>query len=141
MRQPPCVVIDTNIWISYFFWKAPTILNAVRKIERDFEIITSKQALDELNEILRREKFDGLQGMSSRLEFFANVKRQSRLVSATAKVTDCPDPTDNKFLELAQSGNAAFIVTGDRDLLALDPWEGARIVTPADFLKLTAAAD
>ena len=41
---------------------------------------------------------------------------------------------DNMVLELAVSGGADFIVTGDQDLLVLDPFQGIRIVTPEAFL-------
>ncbi|WP_373274988.1 putative toxin-antitoxin system toxin component, PIN family [Parapedobacter tibetensis] len=36
-------------------------------------------------------------------------------------LTDCRDPKDNKFLELAVSAKAHAIVTGDLDLLILHP--------------------
>jgi predicted nucleic acid-binding protein len=51
-------------------------------------------------------------------------------------VQACRDPDDDKFLEVAMSGGADWIVTGDADLLALHPFEGIAIVTPADFLRL-----
>ena len=52
-------------------------------------------------------------------------------------VTDCRDPKDNKFLELALSGKADFIITGDDDLLNLHPWRGIAILSPADYLALS----
>jgi len=52
-------------------------------------------------------------------------------------VTDCRDPDDNKFLELALSGKADLIITGDADLLSLHPWRGIAILSPADYLALS----
>jgi predicted nucleic acid-binding protein len=46
----------------------------------------------------------------------------------------CRDPRDNKFLELAVGGGASFVISGDADLLALSPFRGIPILTPADFL-------
>jgi predicted nucleic acid-binding protein len=46
----------------------------------------------------------------------------------------CRDPTDDKFLELAVSGNADLILSGDKDLLTLHPFRGIPIVTPAAFV-------
>jgi predicted nucleic acid-binding protein len=43
------------------------------------------------------------------------------------------DPDDDKFLELAVLGHADVIVSGDADLLALDPFRGIPIVDPATF--------
>ncbi len=51
-------------------------------------------------------------------------------------VTDCVDPKDNKFLELALSGDADLILTGDDHLLRLRPWRGIPILTPREFLEL-----
>jgi putative PIN family toxin of toxin-antitoxin system len=58
-----------------------------------------------------------------------------RFIKVTTTVTICRDPKDNKFLELALEVNAACIVTGDKDLLVLNPFENIPIVTPADFLR------
>jgi predicted nucleic acid-binding protein len=44
------------------------------------------------------------------------------------------DPGDDKFLEVALNGRADLIITGDRDLLALDPFMGIAIRTPAAYL-------
>jgi len=49
-------------------------------------------------------------------------------------VRDCRDAKDNKYLELALAAGADVIVTGDADLLDLDPWRGVRIVRAADYL-------
>jgi hypothetical protein len=51
-----------------------------------------------------------------------------------SEIDDCPDPADNRFLALALDVSARVIVTGDRDLLALHPWRGVEILTPAEFL-------
>jgi len=63
------------------------------------------------------------------------VATKLRIFSPTEIITDCRDPKDNKFLELAVEANASCIVTGDKDLLVLDPFRGIPILTAADFLK------
>lgn len=45
------------------------------------------------------------------------------------------DPGDDFILECALASQAAFVVTGDQDLLALHPFCGVAIVTPAAFLE------
>jgi putative PIN family toxin of toxin-antitoxin system len=52
------------------------------------------------------------------------------------EINACRDPKDDKFLSLAVSGGATHLVTGDKDLLALDLFEGVRILTPHAFLEL-----
>ncbi|PHX54882.1 putative toxin-antitoxin system toxin component, PIN family [Tychonema bourrellyi FEM_GT703] len=46
----------------------------------------------------------------------------------------CRDEKDNNFLELAVSGNANVIVTGDMDLLVLSPFQAVEIVTTDKFI-------
>ena len=50
-------------------------------------------------------------------------------------VTDCTDPDDNRFLELAIDGQASIIVTGDAQLLVLDGWRKIRILKNAAFIR------
>jgi predicted nucleic acid-binding protein len=40
----------------------------------------------------------------------------------------------DKFLELAVSGGATHIISGDDDLLVLHPFRGIAVVTPQAFL-------
>jgi predicted nucleic acid-binding protein len=56
------------------------------------------------------------------------------LFTPAERVTDCRDPKDNKYLELALASGAEAIVSSDTDLLALHPWRGARILRPAAYL-------
>jgi predicted nucleic acid-binding protein len=51
-------------------------------------------------------------------------------------ITDCRDPKDNKFLELAISSGASCIISGDKDLLALNPFHDIPIMSAVDFLKV-----
>jgi predicted nucleic acid-binding protein len=55
-------------------------------------------------------------------------------------VRDCRDAKDNTYLELALAVGADFIVSGDTDLLDLDPWRGIRVVPAATYLRLRAGA-
>ncbi|WP_206073992.1 putative toxin-antitoxin system toxin component, PIN family [Marixanthomonas spongiae] len=43
------------------------------------------------------------------------------------------DPKDNFLLDLIDFSQADFLVTGDKDLLELNPFKTAKIVTPAEF--------
>jgi putative PIN family toxin of toxin-antitoxin system len=56
-------------------------------------------------------------------------------VAIIQQVCECRDPNDDKFLEVALNGRADVIITGDADLLALNPWREIRIVNPAEYSK------
>jgi putative PIN family toxin of toxin-antitoxin system len=57
------------------------------------------------------------------------------MVDIPFPIRACRDPRDDKFLEVAVHGHADLIVTGDADLLALNPFQGIAILTPAEYLE------
>lgn len=59
----------------------------------------------------------------------------SEMVTILHAVHDCRDVRDNHILEVAVNGQAQVIVTGDEDLLVLNPFRGITILRPADYLK------
>ena len=59
-----------------------------------------------------------------------------REVDILVPVVACRAPNDDMFLEVAVNGLADYLVTGDADLLALHPFRGVAVLTPADFLAL-----
>lgn len=63
------------------------------------------------------------------------VEAKARFIVAGNEVQICRDSNDDKFLSLAQAGKAKYLVTGDLDLLAHDPFGSCRILKPSDFLK------
>lgn len=58
----------------------------------------------------------------------------AELVTIIERVVTCRDPTDDKFLEVAVNGGADLLLSGDKDLLVLNPFRGIPIVTPTGFL-------
>jgi uncharacterized protein len=56
-------------------------------------------------------------------------------VTIAERIVACRDPTDDKFLELAINGQADAIVTGDLDLLVLNPFQGIPIIDPVAFIQ------
>lgn len=59
----------------------------------------------------------------------------AELVHIAERIAVCRDPKDDKFLELAVNGKADVIVSGDADLLVLNPFRGITIVPPATFVQ------
>lgn len=66
----------------------------------------------------------------------ALLMEYGEIVEPTRKIAVCRDPKDEIFLEVAVAGDAALLVSGDRDLLALHPFEGIPILAPAAFLQI-----
>ena len=60
---------------------------------------------------------------------------RAELVTVKERIIACRDPKDDKFLEFAVNGHADLIVSGDADLLALNPFREIPIVAPATFVQ------
>jgi uncharacterized protein len=59
----------------------------------------------------------------------------AELVIIAERITPCRDPKDHKFLELVVNGHADVIISGDADLLGLNPFRGIPIIMPAAFAE------
>jgi putative PIN family toxin of toxin-antitoxin system len=134
MATKPRFVFDTNAIISAVLIKRSISRRAFDKAISEGELLVSAETIDELNRVLGREDFARYVTEDERMEFLAVLLREARLVEVNVYVGECRDPQDNKFLELAISGEAECIVSGDQDLLVLHPFRGISIVTPRDFL-------
>jgi putative PIN family toxin of toxin-antitoxin system len=96
--------------------------------------ILTDSGLRELIDVLARRYFADRLAPAARAAFIASLARVAHIVEPTETIRACRDAKDDKFLEAAVAGSADCIVTGDADLLALNPFRGIRIVVPSVFL-------
>ena len=128
------VVIDTNVWVSQLLLSGSRAARAVDKALSESEVTVSEALLEELADVLSREKFDRYVTIRDREDFLRRVAQVTKTVPVFSVVEDCRDPDDNRLLALALDSQSDCVVTGDKDLLSLDPWRGIAIVAPATFL-------
>lgn len=133
MRKPR-IVLDTNLLVSAALRRRSVPRQAFELAFRRGDVLVSSETLAELEEVLTRSKFDRYLSREKRVLFWANFLNLAKLVAITESVSICRDPKDDKFLSLAVSGGADFLVSGDADLLVLHPFRGIGILTPVDFL-------
>jgi len=133
------VVVDTNVLISRLLAPASQPGRVVSHVIRNGRLLASEATLSELADVLSRPKFDRYITLAERQHFLRLLGRIVEMPPITTRFDECRDPDDNKFLNLAFSGTASAIVTGDTDLLALHPFKGIPILTPAAYLQQTGA--
>jgi putative PIN family toxin of toxin-antitoxin system len=127
-------VLDNNILVSALLVKNSAPFWVITKVEEMGVILYSEATLLELNQVLNRKKFVKYFTVEEKQEFIVKLIESAELVVITESIDVCRDPKDNKFLELAVSGDADFIVSGDQDLLVLNPFRNIEIITANDFL-------
>jgi len=130
----PRFVFDANVIVSAFLFKNSPPRLALETAKNQGIIILSETVIDELSNVLSRSKFDRYLAKSIRQELLETLVEASLLVQPSESIDECRYPKDNKYLELAISGHAESLITGDEDLLVLNPFRNIKIITVLEFL-------
>jgi uncharacterized protein len=134
MRIPRRLVVDTNVFASAIIFPRSVPRQVVDDALDQGVVLFSDVTMSELTEVLSRSKFARYVSRRERELFLAQIGSAAEFVPIIRLVRECRDPKDDKFLEVALNGRADVIITGDADLLALHPWRGIAILSPADSL-------
>lgn len=127
-------VLDTIVLVSAEITKGGKPGQILRRADR-FEWLTSEYILRELAQVLARPhilaKFPKPATRKARSRYEKLIRAETTIVNVTTAVTAVSaDLKDNPILACAKDGEADYVVTGDRHLLALGAFEGIKIVTP-----------
>jgi len=134
VNRKPAIVFDNNVLVSALLFEQSVPGRAFNAALVAGDILLSSTTFTELSQVLERPKFDRYVTPEERARFLAMLLAEGRLIEVAEAIRACRDPDDDKFLELAVSGSADSLVTGDQDLLALNPFRDIPIVTPGEFL-------
>lgn len=128
------VVLDTNVLVSALLFKG-RLARLVDLWRKGMIVpVISRNTFAELREVLHYPKF-ALEAEEIRAIIDDEILPYFDVVEVKEEVTGvCRDPYDDQFLTVDVNAGAAWIVTGDRDLLDLGTYRGVRIVAPQEFL-------
>lgn len=131
-EHPIKVIFDTNIWISYLIGRQLgnlTELLSTRKIE----LVLSDQLLTELKEVTSRKKFQRYFDQQEVNELLKLMDILGTRYEVSEYPNACRDAKDDFLLGLIKASQANFLITGDQDLLELNPFEGTEIIEPSQL--------
>lgn len=135
MRSAQRVVIDTNVLVSSLLRFDSLPGQAFARTLNTEILLLSEETMAELADVLARPKFDFYVTARQRNHFLLGLGGAAEFVTIVQLVRECRDPKDDKILEVALNGRADVIITGDDDLLAMNPWREIAIVSPAEYLR------
>jgi putative PIN family toxin of toxin-antitoxin system len=135
MRSDRRYVFDMSTLVSAALFGGGTLGEAFRHALNTGVVLLSEATFEEIDEVITRQKFDDYLTPEECGAFIEALVDRSRFAHPTEEIRACRDPDDDKFLELAVGEDAACIVSGDSDLLELDPFRGIPILEPGDFLE------
>jgi len=128
------IVVDTNVFVSAALKDKSLPAIAVRLVAQHSILLQSAATEAQFLEVLSRPYLAPLIA-SVALHWLTGLLAAAERVTITERITVCRDPTDDKFLELAVNGHADLILTGNADLLVLNPFRDIPIVAPVTFVQ------
>ena len=130
------VVLDTNVLISAILLKGR--LSRFQELWKSGTLfpVLSKETFQEFKMVLSYLKFS-----LSKNEIKAIIEDEIlpyfEVIDIKEKIDGvCRDPNDDMFLAVAFNARAPYVVTGDKDLLALRKYKSIEIVSPQEYLAL-----
>lgn len=134
------IIIDTNVIISGLLGsrKCRPIYLAFKN--HSFNLILSPFIFEEIAEVIRRPKFKNRINQDEINDTIIFIEQNAYFVKPSKKLLVCRDIEDNPFLECALEATKYFnnlsIVSDDKDLLVLSPFENIPIIPSLNFLKI-----
>jgi putative PIN family toxin of toxin-antitoxin system len=132
------VVLDTSVWISAALSPNGPPAAIVRLLLARGVPVLTQATFDELCTRLAKPKFDRWLGQDLRQKLLRDLDAAALWVTvpdSMAATAWSRDRSDDAFVHAALVSGAAWLVSGDADLLAImQPPPGLRIVTPAEAL-------
>ncbi len=133
-------LFDANVLISAAVRPSgpPGQITAALMSHQAFELVLSPQIVEEVEHALAQARIRKyLREPKEAQLWLADIVAVADFVEDTGRVVGvCRDPADDMVLAAAVEGRADAIVTGDRDLLSLEVYEGIAILAPRAFLNL-----
>jgi putative PIN family toxin of toxin-antitoxin system len=128
------LVIDSNIFVSSFFWKGNPRRVFDRVTNGFDELYITDEILNEVSTVMARKKFDTNETeIKEYVEIIESYSVKVFYKNETEKISR--DKDDNKILQCGLEGNVDFIITGDNDLLVLKGLKNIKIVNPREYLE------
>ena len=132
------VVIDTQLFLRAAINRRSLPAKLIFDMNDKYDLVVSQAIVDEIEDVLSRPK---LRAKFTNLTDEV-VQAVTELMSETETInpSEVPavsrDPKDDKFLACAKSASAQYIVSEDKDLLVLHPYDDIQIINALDFLRV-----
>lgn len=128
------VVLDTNVLVSAILLKGR--LSTFQELWKGGTLspLLSKETFQEFKTVLGYPKFslsaDEIKAIieDEILPYFEVIVIKEKIEGV------CRDPNDDMFLTVAVNAKARYVVTGDKDLLAIRKYKSIAIVSPQEYL-------
>ena len=126
------LLLDTNVLVAALIARG-ACADLLEHCVRSHVIVSSSILLNEIRDVLSRKFHQRDTDGRAAVRLFSEVF--TLVTPAPLDSQICRDPDDDVVLATALAGDCAAIITGDQDLVVLDPFRGIRILMPSAFWK------
>ena len=133
------IILDTNVLVSVLLshkQDRAKLRHLLEYILEYSQLYASYETFQELENVINRDKFQKYLPKVLITTFLDEIKKEIKFIEPNISIDACRDSNDNKFLELAKAANIDVIITGDKDLLDLNPYEDTMIITPNEAFTI-----
>lgn len=131
------LILDTNVLVSALIQRSYPyfILDRVLS-DNGLTLCISEPLFVEYLDVLSRDKFSRFADFHAKAQvLLAEIERTAQFFSPTVAVAVIADRADNRLLELAETCQAAFIVTGNTKDFTMEAYKETRVVSPKEFFE------
>jgi putative PIN family toxin of toxin-antitoxin system len=128
------IVIDSNVFVSSFFWGGHPREVFERVINGLDELYITDEIIKEITSVMSSGKFNV---NNIEIKDYVRIieKYSKKVLSKNIPKSVSRDKNDDKILQCGLDGNVDYIVTGDKDLLILKEYKTIKIMSPRDYLE------
>lgn len=132
------IVLDTNILVSALIGNSyPKQILFEYVLENKFVVCVSEIGLDDYRDVLSRPKFGKFPNFVEKAnDLLDNFEKIAEYYQPTITIDRISDDADNRFLALALTANAKYIVTGNFTDFDFAEYEAVKIVSPKYFYEV-----
>lgn len=129
------IIIDTNVLVSSLIQRGYPFHIVNELFSNDnLELCLSNEVFEEYFDVLNRKKFTKFTDFAANAQtLLVDIEKRGLEYFPTAKIEIIKDPDDNKFLELAETCKADFLITGNTKDFTIDSYKTTKIVSPKEY--------
>lgn len=131
-------VIDTQLFLRAAINRSSLPARLIFDLRSRYQLVVSLEVSAEITNVLNRPelraKFQTL--TDEVVQEITTLLQAAEVVTPDEVEAISRDPKDDIFLACAKASSAQYIVSEDKDLLVLNPYEGIQIINALDFLRI-----
>lgn len=129
------IIIDTNVFVSALIQRSYPHHIVIDVFSNDkIELCISEELFAEYFNVLNRKKFSKYPDFITNAQaILVDIEKMAVKFYPTVRLEIIHDADDNKLLELLETCNADFLITGNTNDFTMQEYKGTKIITPKEY--------